>query len=183
MANFSFIKKALPWIGTALQAALPGPVGNVAKILTDKLGKPVPATASGLSELVEQLMGDPAQFGALRDAENQFKQAMTQMGYAHEEEIEEVAAADRASARTMQIATRSWIPGTLAMAVTTGFFGLLLLIALRAVPTASEKVLDVMTGALGTAWITVVTYYFGSSAHSERTADILADVGPNGKGK
>jgi len=67
------------------------------------------------------------------------------------------------------------IPGALAILLTLGFFGLLFLTALHAPPPQSEKVLDVMTGSLGSAWGAVIMYYFGSSAGSDRKTEIMAN--------
>jgi hypothetical protein len=60
------------------------------------------------------------------------------------------------------------------MSVTAGFFGILLLMALRALPEANRDLVNVVVGALGTAWISIIGYYFGTSAGSMRKTELLA---------
>jgi hypothetical protein len=82
--------------------------------------------------------------------------------------------------QTPSTPARIKIPGALAIFVTLGFFGLMFLTALHAPPPQSEKVLDVMTGSLGTAWVAVIMYYFGSSAGSDRKTEIMANGAAGG---
>jgi hypothetical protein len=58
----------------------------------------------------------------------------------------------------------------LALAVTLGFFGLLFLLCFKAAPDANLAMLNIVLGSLGTAWVCVMAYYFGST-HSARTKD------------
>jgi hypothetical protein len=58
----------------------------------------------------------------------------------------------------------------LALAVTLGFFGLLFLLCFRAAPNANLAMLNIVLGSLGTAWVCVMAYYFGST-HAGRTKD------------
>lgn len=94
-----------------------------------------------------------------------------------EDKIElETGATDRINARSRQIIVKDRIPAILAISVTGGFFSLLWLLAFHQVPPASEKILDVMIGSLATAWTGIVTYYFGSSAGSDRKTEMLNDA-------
>ena len=86
--------------------------------------------------------------------------------------------ADRGSARTMQISTRSYTAPTLAFLITIGFFGVLGFMLLRDVPQGSRDVLNIMLGSLGTAWVSVVAFYFGSSAGSQQKSVLLAQSMP-----
>lgn len=177
-SKLSFIKKALPWLGTAASlaaTAVPGAapiVAIAANLLSKHLNQPV--DPASLADTLTQALGDPAQLAALKQAEQAYQQAMQQMNYQHETDMETLAEKDRESARSMQVQTKSWIPGFLAILITVGFFGLLGFMILKPPPPQSQRVLDMMVGTLGTAWVMVVTYYFGSSLGSDRKTELLA---------
>jgi hypothetical protein len=69
-------------------------------------------------------------------------------------------------------------PKLLALAVTLGFFGVLAYIMVLSVPEASRDVLNIMLGSLGTAWISIISYYFGSSSSSDRKTELIAASPP-----
>lgn len=176
MSAIAFVRKALPWLGTVASiAGVPGaaPVVAIAsRILSTHLNAPV--TPETFEKVLTNAFGDPAQQAAALEADREFQKAMQAMGYQHEADMEALAEKDRESARAMQAATHSWIPAFLAIGVTAGFFGLLGLMVFHPLPTSSEKILDIMTGTLGTAFVAIVMFYFGSSAGSERKTELLA---------
>lgn len=55
----------------------------------------------------------------------------------------------------------------LTLVVTVGFFSMLGYMLKWTVPQSNERVMDILLGSLGTAWITMVGFYFGSSKSSE----------------
>jgi hypothetical protein len=55
----------------------------------------------------------------------------------------------------------------LTIVVTLGFFSLLIYMLRYEVPKSNERIMDILLGSLGTAWITMVSFYFGSSKGSE----------------
>lgn len=67
-----------------------------------------------------------------------------------------------------QVKTRYWVQETLAITITVGFFGLLILTILRHTPENSD-IVDILLGSLGTAWISVINFYFGSSHNAGST--------------
>lgn len=165
----SFVKKVAPFLGTALG----GPLGGAAaSALAGALGgDPTKTTDAQLAALVQNVT--PEQLLALKQAENDFALKMQALGFQHETDLLQTSAADRASARDREKSVRDWTPKVLAYGVTCGFFGLLFWLMRHEVPPSSKDILNVMLGSLGTAWISVVTYYFGSSAGSDRKTEIL----------
>lgn len=181
MSFSSFAKKAAPWITTAVGLAVPGaaPFANIAsKLLSTGLSKTIAPDSSSISNAITEAMATPEQLAILKQIDDQFALQIKTLGIQSLEDFEKIAADDRSSARNMEIQTRSWVPATLAIFVTLGFFGLLGLCAFHAAPAGNDKVLDMMTGSLGTAWIMVITYYFGSSAGSDRKTELLAQAPP-----
>jgi hypothetical protein len=175
MGFSTVVRKVFPFISIA--ASMGGPLGTMAAGIVGKalgMDKPPAATADGITTAIAGAIGDPVQRAALQKAETDFQAQMAELGYKDAEALEATDAADRASARVMATQTHSLLPAILAVAVTLGFFGLLALMAYHAIPLGAETMLNVMTGSLGTAWIMIITFYFGSSAGSDRKTEILA---------
>jgi len=169
-------------------------IGSTAPLLAGLVGGPVglgvTAAAAILSHAlntpndpaaIETALNDPAALDKVRQAESanalQLQQLMViaaQARLAYETDRARIEAGDRADARAMGIANRDWVPKVLAMSVTAGFFGILLLMALKALPEANRDLVNVVVGALGTAWISIIGYYFGTSAGSMRKTELLA---------
>ena len=51
----------------------------------------------------------------------------------------------------------------LAFSVTAGFFGLLYLLCFKSAPDANLAMMNIVVGSLGTAWVGIIAYYFGST--------------------
>ena len=159
----SFLKKLFPFISGA--AAAGGPLASLAaKAVGSVLGlNSVEASAPGIEEAISG--ATPEQIGQLREAENQFRIKMQELGFEHAESLERIAADDRASARAREEKTGdSWTPRLLAGVVTLGFFGVLVFLMLREVPAGAKEASLLLLGALSASFGAVVQYYFGSSA-------------------
>lgn len=161
-------------------------VGAVAPGLATALGGPLAGAA--VAALSAQLLGrddgtqdevaaavaagGPDALLAIRQADMAFATRMREL----EIDVERLHQADRADAREREVKTGDhWTPRALAAAVTLGFFGALAWLLINGVPERGGEALLVMLGALGGAWGTIVTYYFGSSAGSARKDQILRD--------
>jgi len=169
-----FMRKAFPFISAA--ANFGGPLGTLTAGMVGKaLG--VKSLGPGQDEISAAIAGaTPEQMAQLRQAEGELQAKLQEMGFQHVEELEKIAESDRESARARQVAVKDRVPGVLAIGITLGFFGVLGVVGLHGVVQQSRDLVNVMLGALGTAWVSVVTYYFGSSAGSDRKTDLLASV-------
>ena len=178
MSFTDVLKKSFPFISAA--AGLGGPLGTIAASLVGKaIGvDKVPASADGISNAIATAFADPAQRAALLQAEQQFQAQMAELGYKDAEELAATAAADRASARSREIALKDKIPALLAVLVTGGFFGVLGYMLTHTIPAASHDTMLLLLGSLGTAWTSIIAYYFGSSAGSDRKTELLAQAPP-----
>lgn len=158
-------------------------VGTVAPTLATALGGPLAGLAVGAigkifgldsatqEQVAQAISGaSPDDLLKLKQAEIEFQQRMAEL----EVDLVRISAADRDSARQRQIQVRDTTLPILAMSVTGGFFGVLMFMMVQEVPSASKDVLNIMLGSLGTAWIQVMSYYFGSSQGSSKKDALLA---------
>jgi hypothetical protein len=167
--------------GTAplLAGLVGGPVGLGVTAATTILSH-VLGTASDPTS-VSAALEDPAALDKVRQAESanavqlqQLAVTAAQAQLTYEMELARAEAADRADARAREEKTGDWVPKALAMTVTVGFFGMLILMALHGLPDANRDLMNVILGALGTAWVSIIGYYFGTSAGSARKTELLA---------
>lgn len=157
-------------VAPTIATALGGPLAGLA---VGAIGSALGLDAPTQESVANAIAGaKPEDLYKLKTAELDFKAKMAQL----EVDIERISADDRNSARQREIATRDKLPGFLAVCVTTGFFGVLGFMLLREVPASSKDVLNIMLGSLGTAWIQVMAYYFGSSSGSEKKTAIMAKM-------
>ena len=99
---------------------------------------------------------------------------MQELGYAQVKDLENIAADDRKDARNLLVQVKSWVPAVLSMAVTLGFFGLLFGMMRGDFKVADNQALLMMLGSLGTAWTTIMAFWFGTTSTSERKTEIIA---------
>ena len=179
MSFNAVLKSAFPFIAAA--ASVGGPLGTMAANAVGKaIGiEKVEATTDGIANAITAAQSkDPDALFKLQAAEQDFKLQMAKLGFDSAEKLAEVDAADRASARAREMAVKDKRPPILAIGVTAGFFSLLGLFAFRDIPNGSQTILNVLVGSLGTAWIGIVNYYFGSSSGSAAKTAILAQQNP-----
>lgn len=169
-------------------------IGGTAPLLAGLIGGPIGLGVTAAGTILSHVLGtandptsvaaaleDPAALEKVRQAENANSMQLQQLAVtaaqaqlAHEIEMERNAAADRDSARKREMQTGDWVPKALAMAVTVGFFSLLLLMTMRGMPDENRDLLNVVLGTLGTAWVSIIGYYFGTSVGSARKTELLA---------
>lgn len=165
-----WLKTLAPTIATVLGGPL---AGMAVQAIGSAMGMS-DATGERINEVLTSGQMTGEQVAALKKAEIELKAKLAELQI----KPEEIAAADRASARDMQTKTGSKIPGALAILITFGFFGILIGMMtgdLRS--TGNTEALLIMLGALGAAWGAVVNFYYGSSAGSSAKNELLAKKG------
>lgn len=165
------IGKVAPWIATALG----GPAAGLAIDAVCKAAGLAPSleNAQKAAEMAAAGSLTGEQFLALRQSEDAFKLKMQEMGYKLITDLEEIAYKDRDSARNREIQTKDMTPRIMAYGVTLGFFSLMIFMMKWDVPAANKDMLNIMLGALGGAWVSIVAYYFGSSAGSAKKDETI----------
>src|SRR6185312_8058361 len=130
-----------------------------------------------------QLTGD--QLVAMKQAEMQFQQAMTQAGFANEKDLANIAEQDRDSARQREAKVQDWTPRVLAYLIVGAFIGVVIA-TLGGWSRVDSVLAGTLIGYLSAKCEQVITYYFGSSAGSDRKTELLAQaqpIDPSGKGR
>ena len=164
-----WLKKLAPLLG----AALGGPLGGAAAaFLADRLGVDS-KTVSAVTDVLNSGKMTPEQISAIRLAEIEFQKFLE----SNKIKLEEIEAADRGSARTMQAATKSAMPAVLTLLITFGFFGVLGWMLYDTTVVENPPLL-IMLGSLGTAWTGACAFWFGTTSGSKAKTDLLANSAP-----
>ena len=172
----SIFAKVLPTIAATV---IPG--GPLAQLGINAVVKAlgidkIEATPQALDAAISEAQSkNPEILLELKKADAELQMRLAEMGYDSEEKILALQNADRSDARAREIAVRDKIPAILAVGVTVGFFGCLAMLAFCNVQQTAHDILLTMTGSLGTAWIGIINYYFGSSSGSAAKTKILAE--------
>jgi len=87
-------------------------------------------------------------------------------------DLEKINTDDRNSARQREIYLKDHTPRMLAFLLSVGFFGILLAMFFHSNSMKIPSV-DIMLGSLGTAWVQMISYYFGSSKGSADKSFLL----------
>jgi asparagine N-glycosylation enzyme membrane subunit Stt3 len=72
------------------------------------------------------------------------------------------------------MASPSIVPAALSIIVTVGFLGVLICMMKGWLTTDSSDALLLMLGSLGTAWTSVMAFWFGTTRQSENKTTMLA---------
>jgi hypothetical protein len=172
MADFDWkaiVKSVAPMLGTALGGPLAGlaisAIGQALGI-DDKTAESVKAAV---------LDATPEQLLAIRLQESQFAEHMAELGYKNVESLAKIAADDRASARSMAVATGDiWTPRLLAVLIVIAWCLVQWFLLQHVIDTSMRELIARVLGTLDAALTMVLAFYFGSSAGSESKTRMLA---------
>ena len=89
--------------------------------------------------------------------------------------LEEEAARDRSGARSLQAKTNSTTNKWLAYGVTFGFFVVLAIVIVNPSAINTNPLAQTLIGVLGTGWVSIIAFYFGSSVGSKEKTALLEE--------
>jgi hypothetical protein len=159
----------LEQIAPTIATVLGGPLAGLA---VDAISKAIGIDPKDVQATISEGKLNADQIMLIKQAEIQMAARAKEMGL----DFAKLGNEDRKSARDMQIATKSYLPPTLAIGVTLGFFGILFGLMFGQIEHAPQ--IDIMLGSLGTAWTGIIAFYFGSSAGSQAKDDLLHQSTP-----
>ena len=158
-----------PLLGTAIA----GPFGGIAaSFIADKLGVP-DKTVQAVTDALSTDKMTPDQVAQIKMAEIDFKKWMGDNAL----KVEQLGYDDKKSARDMEIATKSYTPSVLA-GVVVGGFALITALKVAGAPIAADPTIQDLLTTLRDGVILVLSFYFGSSAGSQKKDSLLAQSQP-----
>jgi hypothetical protein len=178
------LRAVIGTVAPTLATMLGGPLAGAAvSAIAGAFGLPSGSGQDDITKVVQSGAMTPEIIAKVRQADQEHAEKLRQMdidleklNQGHQEALAATDASDRDSARKREIAVKDWTPTMLALGITAGFFGILGFLLFQAPPANSRDVLNIMLGSLGTAWVSMVAYYFGSSAGSEAKTKIIAGM-------
>lgn len=177
--DWKFVLKS---VAPSLSAALGGPMVGLAvqtlaqAIFSDKPAEEVkmPHLVSRLSEIMSgKVENSQTYLVALKKADREFTVKMRQL----EINLEEIAQADRASARKRQAATGDLMPQILGGSVMVGFFVTVAYVlrgGLQDINADALTLIGTLIGYVSAKADQVIGYFFGSSSSSREKTRALA---------
>lgn|SRR5690242_10691529 len=178
MTKLEKIKSVLGTVAPSIASALGGPLAAVAVGSLSKALLGDPAVGQDSPDKLEAAVltaNNPDVLLKLKQAENEFQLAMQTHGV----DLEKIAQADRDSARQRQVALKDQAPTILGYVVVALAVSLEAFVLLHGVPSSTDPVIvGRILGTLDAALTLVLSYYFGSSAGSDRKTELLAGSSP-----
>jgi hypothetical protein len=163
------LEKLAPTIATAVA----GPLAGTAVIFLEKALDLAPgAGAKSVATVLSS--ATPEQLAAVKAADNAFSDKMRELDIS----VTKLDSVDRASARARQAAIKDSTPAILAYVLTIGLFGFIALMSFVNIPANSVQALNLTLGSIGTAWVAMISYYYGSSRSSQSKDLMLFNSAP-----
>jgi uncharacterized membrane protein YeaQ/YmgE (transglycosylase-associated protein family) len=168
----NFGEKALQVLRTVAPTLAMGALGPFGPLAASAISLALGTSATDPKAAETALLtATPDQLLALRKAENDFQIQIKTLGISEEK----LSFDDTANARAREIAVKDSTPHVLAYGITIGFFGILAYLLWNGKPPGGDVIM-VMLGALGSAWAGVISYYFGSSASSQKKDSTISNL-------
>ncbi len=166
--SVDWLKTVLPTLATALGGPL---AGGAVSFFADKLGVPE-KTKEAIVEMVKG--ASPEELAKMRQIDAELQKTYLEAGI----KLEEIHAADRASAREREVKTGDHTPRNLAYLYGFAFFFVILAqigMGVEGVimPNGIEKTLDMLLGVLTGMVLGSKEYFFGTSHSSSSKNELI----------
>lgn len=174
MATFDW-RGVLRTVAPTVATLLGGPLAGVGvNALCDVLGldKTLPQDKLNQQISAQLQIATPEALLKLKEMENEVVKFLTQAGI----DLERIHAEDRASARNRQVQTKDRFPNILMILLSLMFAGVLTAQIFLEIPVANAKSLDIMLGSLGTAWLSGIYFFYGTSRGSQNKDVTMAQI-------
>lgn len=169
----NFLKKIAPFLSTALSFG--GPVGAIAgKALSTALGTKSDANPDDLAAAIAG--ATPEQIAAIQKAEQDFQVQMKQLDIQSVDDLEKIAADDRANARNREIQVKDYTPEVGFYLMLAVFVGIVYALFKYPVPPENKAVIYSLVGSFMTMLIAAATYFYGTTRSSANKDKVLADI-------
>jgi hypothetical protein len=164
------LENALAGIAPTIAGILGGPLAQAGvNIICDVFGLDKTAPSDAAVAAAVQA-ATPADVAALKKADEDFAVQMKQISL----QFVQADDGDRANARLMhEDMPKDFSQTCLAAAIVLSFVGLMCVMTFMPIPVANSQALSIMTGSAASAFIAVVSYYFGSSRGSQAKTAML----------
>jgi len=163
-------------IAPTLASALLGPLGGVAVAGLGKILGIDGATQKDIAKAIESGRVTPEQLAEIKKLELQLKNEEAERGFKYSE----LQFKDTASARDMQMATRSYTPSVLTGIVVTLTLAAEGAMLFNAIPPGADPIiLGRILGTMDGALMLVLGFWFGSSNGSQNKDALLANSMPS----
>jgi hypothetical protein len=162
----SWLEQVAPTIATALGGPLAG-------LAVEAVSKALGVSGDEAKTILDEGKMSADQIAQVKVAELELQKQAQALGL----NFEQLAVADRKSARDMQIATKSLLVPTLAIIIVVSFIGVVVgtMLGMSHIESAMAGTL---VGYLSAKAEQVVAFYFGSSAGSQRKDELLHQSTP-----
>jgi hypothetical protein len=162
----------LKMIAPTIATAIAGPFGTMAYgLIAHELGVSTEEAKSTIE--AGKLTAD--QIASVQLAEVQIKAKAQELGL----NFEQLAVADRKSARDMQITTQSVVPPLLAILIVIAWSVIQWFLLTHVIDPAMRELVARVLGTLDGALMLVLSFYFGSSNGSQTKDSMLYQSTPN----
>lgn len=154
-------------------------------ILNKIIGEGIKDVSDGVGNILDKVITTQAEKDAAKlEIEKEINRAKEAIE-SKASEVEQAYLADVQSARTEHSAVQSsdkasWlaknIAPVLALTISAAFFGLLYYMTQYTIPVENKDIVYITVGSLGTAWASIVAFYFGSSIGAQRSGDAMRNM-------